>query len=228
MDILFARTLVRDFWNSDRTRPKRQGYAVVMEPRGSGKVPGPKLCFVGLGAIEENNMKRWILASLMGGALLAGVLPAAAQFEPTRHDRGAGITSRFSAEDMEAFAEARMAALRTGLRLSADQDKLWPPVEEAMRNLADVRRDQMRAWREGSGRNSDDLPAMLRGLSERQLASGEALRKLADAAAPLYAALDEGQKRRLRVLARGLRGNDRWREAHHGRGWHGWGERDGR
>ncbi|HYI88785.1 MAG TPA: Spy/CpxP family protein refolding chaperone [Beijerinckiaceae bacterium] len=98
-----------------------------------------------------------------------------------------------------------MAALRTGLRLSADQDKLWPPVEEAMRHAATLRRDQMRAWREGRGRDSDDLPAMLRGLSERQLASGEALRKLADAAAPLYASLDEGQKRRLRVLARGLR-----------------------
>jgi zinc resistance-associated protein len=181
--------------------------------------------------IEENTMKRWILAPLMGGVLLANALPAAAQFDAVRHDgAGAGMTSRFSAEDMDAFAEARLAALRTGLRLSADQDKLWPPVEEAMRHAATLRRDQMRAWREGRGRDSDDLPAMLRGLSERQLASGEALRKLADAAAPLYASLDEGQKRRLRVLARGLRpgGMERWREAHGGRGWHGWGDRDGR
>ena len=82
-------------------------------------------------------MKRWILAPLMGGVLLANALPAAAQFDAVRHDRaGAGMTSRFSAEDMDAFAEARLAALRTGLRLSADQDKLWPPVEEAMRHAA--------------------------------------------------------------------------------------------
>src|SRR5918993_210272 len=127
MDIHFARTLVRNFRNHDRTRPKRQGYADVMEPRASGKVPGPKLCFVAWGHRGEQ-YEALDLASLMGGALLAGVLPAVAQFEPTRHDRaGACMNSRFSAEDMEAFAEARMAALRTGLRLSADQDKLWPP-----------------------------------------------------------------------------------------------------
>jgi hypothetical protein len=42
-------------------------------------------------------------------------------------------------------------------------------------------------------------------MADRQGARAEALRRLADVAAPLYATFDEGQKRRLRLLARHLR-----------------------
>ena len=32
-------------------------------------------------------------------------------------------------EDRAAFADARIAAVHAGLKLTADQEKLWPPVE---------------------------------------------------------------------------------------------------
>ena len=118
---------------------------------------------------------------------------------------GGGMMGRFSPEDIEAFADARLAALHAGLKLSGDQERMWPPVEEAIRNLPKLRREQFRAWRESRDQPRDDLPALLRTMADRQGARAEALRRLADAAAPLYATFDEGQKRRLRLLARHMR-----------------------
>lgn len=139
---------------------------------------------------------------------------------PFRSDRG---PREFSAQDREAFAEARIAAVKAGLRLTPDQEKMWPPVEEAMRGLArqraearQARRERWASFREG---RDVDMPDQLRFMADRQTASGEALRKLADASAPLYRSLDENQKRRLGMLTR-FGGPDRHM---HGRG--GW--RDG-
>ena len=36
---------------------------------------------------------------------------------------------RFSPEDRAAFLDARIAALKAGLELSAEQEKNWPPLE---------------------------------------------------------------------------------------------------
>ncbi|MER2269270.1 Spy/CpxP family protein refolding chaperone [Methylobacterium oxalidis] len=131
----------------------------------------------------------------------------------------AGRWNAFSAEDREAFADARIAALRAGLRLSPEQEKLWPPVEAAIRDLGRLRREQRAAWRE-RGRMVDDAPAAIRAMADAATARGEALRKLADASAPLYATLDPDQKRRALVLARPMRGEGRggWRHHRHGPG----------
>ncbi len=120
-----------------------------------------------------------------------------------------GMRGPMSSEDRAAFTDARIAALHAGLKLTADQEKLWPPVEEAIRGLVKQRRDAAMARRERYAGMSDDsrqdMPGMLRFMADRQAASADALRKLADASAPLYTALDEGQKRRLAILARFMR-----------------------
>jgi zinc resistance-associated protein len=137
-------------------------------------------------------------------------------FDRSHWDRGMGF-HRFTPEDIEAFIDARIAALRTGLKLNADQERMWPPVEQAIRDLVKLRREQVRAFREGRGDHRDDLPGFLRGVAERQGARADALRKLADATGPLYGSLDEGQKRRLRVLIRQMRPHGMMRHAwrHH-------------
>jgi hypothetical protein len=109
-----------------------------------------------------------------------------------------------SPEDMNAFAEARIAALRAGLKLSAEQERLWPLVEEALRSLANLHLTSMQAMRQGQARMEDDPINALRSMSDRMAEGAAAMRKLADAAAPLYASLDEAQRRRLRVLARDM------------------------
>lgn len=120
-----------------------------------------------------------------------------------RFERPHRAWSRFTPEDRQAFAEARIAALHAGLRLTPDQETLWPPVEAAIRGMAKVRQEQRDARRERApGQLAVDLPGALRGFAEAQSARGQAIRQLADAAAPLYATLDEAQKRRVLVLAR--------------------------
>ena len=52
---------------------------------------------------------------------------------------------RMNPEDRAAFLDARVAAVRAGLKLIADQEKLWPPVEAAVRDFAKLRIDRANA-----------------------------------------------------------------------------------
>lgn len=164
-------------------------------PKISGtKNPGPKRVLIAaVGA-----------ATLVSGAAAWSAASSAAERDDAFRPRGYGLMRMFTAEDRQAFADARIAALHAGLKLNADQEKLWPPVEDAIRNLARVRREQRAARRGRPPREmlSSDVPGALRAMADAGAARADALRKLADASAPLYAMLDEGQKRRALVLGR--------------------------
>lgn len=111
-----------------------------------------------------------------------------------------GSRWRPSAEDMRAFGEARLAALRAGLTLRPDQEQNWPAFEQAARELGKVRRDQMEAMRNrGPGA---DPAERLRQRGTAMSDMGAAMKKLADATEPLYKSLDDSQKRRFDMLNR--------------------------
>lgn len=126
---------------------------------------------------------------------------------------------RFTPEDRAAFVDARIAAVHAGLELNADQEKLWPPVEAAVRDFAKLRIDRanarMDAFRgdQGDAQRPDDPVARLRQRADDMAATSAALKRIADAADPLYKTLDDGQKRRLAVLThhRGPFGGEGWR-----------------
>lgn len=108
------------------------------------------------------------------------------------------------AADREALFEAHLAALHAGLTLTPDQDKMWPPVEQAIRGFArmrlamrDMRMDARQDREEG---DSDDPIAALKTYSEALLQRAQTLKALSDAAQPLYAALSDDQKHRLPML----------------------------
>ena len=114
---------------------------------------------------------------------------------------------RMNPEDRAAYADARIAAVHAGLKLNADQEKLWPAVETAVREFAKLRIDRANARMEARKNDSaqpqpqaDDPVARLRERAENMGASASAMKKIADAADPLYKTLDDGQKRRLAVL----------------------------
>jgi hypothetical protein len=124
---------------------------------------------------------------------------------------------RMSAEDRAAFADARIAAVHAGLKLTADQEKLWPPVEAAVREFAKLRIDRANARMnpprdDASQPKPDDPVSRLRERADTMATSAAAMKKIADAADPLYKTLDDGQKRRLAKLTRMDGGGDRWRE----------------
>ena len=107
---------------------------------------------------------------------------------------------RPSAEDISAFGDARVAALHAGLKLTAEQEKNWPPVESALRDLAKQRSERFAARASADGPKDPIERLNMRAEVMGQRAA--ALKKLADAAGPLYKSLDESQKRRFVMLAR--------------------------
>ncbi len=131
---------------------------------------------------------------------------------------------RPSAQDVTAFGDARIAALKAGLALNADQEKLWPPVESAMRELMKQRAERV-ATRDQAKKPTNPVERLER-RAETMQSRGAALKQLADATGPLYNSLDDAQKHRFMVLARlGARsgyGHHGWRGRHDGRGRSGW------
>jgi hypothetical protein len=125
---------------------------------------------------------------------------------------------RMNPEDRAAFADARIAAVHAGLKLSADQEKLWPPVEAAVRDFAKLRIDRanarMNAMRDDQQQKPEDPVTRLRERADTMATTAAAMKKIADAADPLYKTLDDGQKRRLAILTHMERfaGREGWRQ----------------
>lgn len=166
-------------------------------------------------------MKKIILASVAAVAIIGST----AVYAEHRHHHH----HRMSTEDRAAFVDAKIAAVKAGLKLTPEQEKMWPPVEAAVRDFAKQRiamanaraseRDARRAARDQKG-SQDGKPAAadqtrdpmvrLRDRADRMAETAAGLKKIADAADPLYKSLDDGQKRRLTMLTR-MGGHHGWR-----------------
>ena len=142
-------------------------------------------------------------AAVIGGSLLA--YNVYAQQQPR---------SRWqpNAADIGAFANARIAAIHAGLALNAEQEALWPPVETVLKDVAKRRTERFEKFRaERQAQTQAQPPAqptppdaitrMRRG-AEFMGERAADLKKLADAAQPLYEKLDDAQKRRFAMLLR--------------------------
>jgi zinc resistance-associated protein len=149
-------------------------------------------------------MLKALTAGLVAACLMMS-LPALAQKAPETDGARGDRTTRMSPDDRAALLDARIAALRTGLKLTPDQEKNWPAVETALRDLAKqraTRADQRRETRARGDAVMRDPIELLRTRAEIMSERAAGLKQLADASEPLYRSLDDGQKRRLRVLAR--------------------------
>ncbi len=94
----------------------------------------------------------------------------------------------------EQTARGRLADAKAVLKLSTEQEKLWSPVEDAVRNLQERTRDLRSSF---SDVRPNDQIERLRRLSELSTQRGDALKRLADAVQPLWATLSDEQKRDL-------------------------------
>ena len=118
--------------------------------------------------------------------------------------RRMGRMMRLEPQERAAFLDSRLAAVRAGLQLTADQEKLWPAVENVARENAKIMGGMLDKAK-AAGRPADPVEGMRR-MADMATARGEGLRKLADAAQPLYASLSDEQKKRLPRLMHGWRG----------------------
>ena len=147
-------------------------------------------------------MKKALIAAT-AAALIAG---SAATYAANT-ERGPGRADRWqpTTADYAALADARIASLKAGLKLTPDQEKLWPQVESTLREVSKDRAARMQQAREARKANDGARPdpiTRMRNAATRMDAAAVDLRKLADASQPLYNTLDESQKQRLNILLR--------------------------
>ncbi|MGY3457185.1 hypothetical protein ACVWW5_002635 [Bradyrhizobium sp. LM3.4] len=146
-------------------------------------------------------MRKFTIAAIAALSIAGSGAVYAQYHRPWMHEHMRHM--RMNPEDRAAFVDARIAAVHAGLKLSADQEKLWPPVESAVRDFAKLRIDRANARMNagpgdaGKDANKDaDKPedpiARLRQRAEDMGTSSAALKKIADAADPLYKTTGRG------------------------------------
>jgi zinc resistance-associated protein len=142
------------------------------------------------------------VVAVTAAVTIASTTLAYAQRDDRQDD---GRRWRPTTEDIQAFQAARLAALRAGLTLNADQERYWPAFEQAMRDLQQLRLQRLTALRDArrEGRPPVTDPAeRMRERANRLSEGGAVLKRLAEATEPLYRSLDDAQKRRFTILAR--------------------------
>jgi len=100
----------------------------------------------------------------------------------------------------EAALDAQLKGMKTSLRLNADQEKLWGPFESAVRDGAKAR---VVALQKEQGDNLSPMDR-LNATADRLAQSAANLKKIVEAANPLYASLDDAQKHKFITLGRML------------------------
>jgi hypothetical protein len=128
---------------------------------------------------------------------IAGSTLASAQ-QPSPAERSHHV--QLTADDIAAFTDARIAAFKTALKLTPDQEKNWPAVEQALRDISKERLARRAA--RGAAGQPIDATERLRDRADALTARAAALRRLADAEKPLYQSLDDAQKRRFSMALR--------------------------
>src|SRR3974377_1848865 len=116
-----------------------------------------------------------------------------------------------SAEDQKTLTDLRIDLVKAALQLTPAQEKLWPPVESAIRARAEDRKARIAKIQQTVGRRADesrievmrnrDPIAFLQRRSEALAQRSADLDKLAEAWQPLYKTLSPDQRQRRGGLA---------------------------
>jgi hypothetical protein len=128
----------------------------------------------------------------MSAALLTGTALSSA-IARDRSDR-----SELSANQLVDRADARTAKLKVDLNLTADQEKNWSGFASAMQDMSKKQADRRIAIRNARAEQQGKFDVLdeMRKNADAQIERSNDQKKLADAAQPLYATLNEQQKER--------------------------------
>jgi hypothetical protein len=141
-------------------------------------------------------------------AIAAGLAALFVAVSPLAHAQT--TTGRVSQADMNTLTDARIAIVKATLQLTPDQEKYWPPIEQAIRQRAKDRQERLGGVLERTeGRADQGTPQNLQNRNPVELMQRRAdnlaqraadLKKLADAWQPLYQTLTPDQKQRMSAL----------------------------
>jgi LTXXQ motif family protein len=126
-------------------------------------------------------------------ALLTGTALTGSAIARDRSDR-----SELSANQMVDRADVRTAKLKVDLNLTADQEKNWSGFASAMQDMSKKQADRRIAIRDARAEQQGKFDVLdeMRKNADAQIERANDQKKLADAAQPLYATLNEQQKER--------------------------------
>lgn len=112
--------------------------------------------------------------------------------------------AKMTPTELNILTDARIGMVKAALQLTPEQQKFWPPIEEAIRARAEGRFHriaQLKALVDQAGQREFNPIELMRGRAEALAQRGANLKRLADAWQPLYQTLNADQKQRMRVLA---------------------------
>ena len=133
------------------------------------------------------------IAAAAGWLLVAG---PGAHAQSRQADAGRPATIEiYTDADAAAVLNARIAALRTVLELSPEQRKLWPPVEEAIRNIAGAA--MARGKQRSEAAAPSDFLAVIERIGDAEASRAADLKSFVAAARPLVDSLTEAQRNRM-------------------------------
>jgi len=149
-------------------------------------------------------MLKTISAGMTVFAVVAGTSVAYAQ------SPAGPASQRVTAADLNALTDARIAIVKGTLQLTPDQEKYWPPIEEAIRARATNRLTRLESITTGAAERADRSPLevmrdrnpvdFLNRRADALAQRAADLKKLAVAWQPLYETLMPDQRRRLGLL----------------------------
>ncbi|MGU3497083.1 Spy/CpxP family protein refolding chaperone [Xanthobacteraceae bacterium A53D] len=149
----------------------------------------------------KSTVSRLLAASVLGTALVAGSGAMAQQAAPAAPAAGQNAphvivdANAYSDADSQAILNARLAALKTVIVLTPEQEKLWPAVETAIRDINKNAIARRKAFE--TGQPPRDMLSALGVMADAEAARAADLKKFVDAAKPFVASLTDAQKRRV-------------------------------
>lgn len=179
-------------------------------------------------------LSRGVLAAIAVAAAIPATYAVAKGVEHARWQQ-------MSPETRARLDEGRLAMIKTALKLTPDQEKLWSPIEAQIRDTfkaREAKRAEHEAMRAEHDKNradgkKSDLSERFEKMSKAMSERASRMSAFSGAFKPFYAALSDEQKEVLRPLIRNLApGMGRGGHGHHfaegggGRGWGfggGWG-----
>ena len=145
-------------------------------------------------------MKRILLCALTADAVFVSSFALTAAIAAGDQSAEAAHKERMQhwAADHETMMDARLGGMKAALKLTPEQNPLWEAFENAVRGGAKSRMDDMRQMMENRDRMSsvERMDATAGQMARR----ADELKKISQAAKPLYGSLDDTQKRKYELL----------------------------
>jgi hypothetical protein len=178
------------------------------------------------------SITKLLSAALLMGASAVAIAQTAPAPGPAGEPGARPKRERPSADTIQRIQDGKIAGALATLKLTADQQKLWAPVEAKIRERHAERTKMMEAW--ANRKSGDARPSMsdrMNKMAEMMSKRAENAKAFATVFGPFEASLSEDQKKVIGpVMAELSGGGKRGRMAGHGGGMgggHRWGQQGG-